>query len=175
MNKLQRDLKVVLSGACCGLFSSSLFLLAARINSYYAYLRWNRTNNYSDYYRGAEDLWWIPIVAWHVVLTIVASLLMHRYLAIERVSSFLRWQAIGLAALIGWAFTIIIGSSLECLARGNTISIEQISHTFNFIVIAQFIATVFAANVLYGSAIQAASSEDIHESSHSPIAGGNAI
>lgn len=174
MNKLQRDLRVGLAGACCGLFSSSLFLLAARIDSYYAYLRWNRANNYSGGYGGVEGLWWVPVVTWHVVLTIVATLLIHRYLASDRVSSFLRWQAIGLAALIGWAFTIIIGFSLECLARGNTISIEHISNSFNFLVIGQFVATVFAANVLYGSAIQAASSEDIRESTHSHTAG-NAI
>jgi hypothetical protein len=165
MNKLQRDLRVALGGACCGLFSSSLFLLAARIDRYYAYVRWNRANDYIGGYYGVDNLWWVPVVAWHVVLTIVASFLMHRYLASDRVSSFLRWQAIGLAALSGWAFTIIIGFGLECLARGNTISIEHLSNSFNYVVIGQFVATVFAANVLYGSAIQAASSEDITHSS----------
>jgi len=173
MNKLRRDLRVVLSGACVGLFSSGLFLLAARIDSYYAYLKWIRASNYSGYY-GVEDLWWFPVVIWHVVLTIVASLLMHRYLAIDRVSLFLRWQAIGLVALVGWGLTVSIGCILECVTRGNTMSIENLLSGVRFDIIAQFIATVFAANVLYGSAIHAASSEEICESSRSPTAG-NAI
>jgi len=173
MNKLRRDLRVVLSGACLGLFSSSLFLLAARIDSYNAYLKWIRASNYSGYY-GVEDLWWFPVVIWHVVLTIVASLLMHRYLAIDRVSLFLRWQAIGLVALVGWGLTVSIGCILECVTRGNTMSIENLLSGVRFDIIAQFIATVFAANVLYGSAIHAASSEEICESSRSPTAG-NAI
>ena len=173
MNKLRRDLRVVLSGACLGLFSSSLFLLAARIDSYYAYLKWIRASNYSGYY-GVEDLWWFPVVIWHVVLTIVASLLMHRYLAIDRVSLFLRWQAIGLVALVGWGLTVSIGCILECVTGGNTMSIENLLSGVRFDIIAQFIATVFAANVLYGSAIHAASSEEICESSRSPTAG-NAI
>jgi len=174
MNKLRRDLRVVLSGACLGLFSSSLFLLAARIDSYYAYLKWIRANNYRGYYGGVEDLWWFPVVIWHVVLTIVASLLMHRYLAIDRVSLFLRWQAIGLVALVGWGLTVSIGCILECVTGGNTMSIENLLSGVRFDIIAQFIATVFAANVLYGSAIHAASSEEICESSRSPTAG-NAI
>jgi hypothetical protein len=156
-----------------GLFSSGLFLLAARIDSYYAYLKWIRASNYSGYY-GVEDLWWFPVVIWHVVLTIVASLLMHRYLAIDRVSLFLRWQAIGLVALVGWGLTVSIGCILECVTRGNTMSIENLLSGVRFDIIAQFIATVFAANVLYGSAIHAASSEEICESSRSPTAG-NAI
>ena len=167
MNKLRRDLKVALAGMCCGLFSASVFLLAERINSYYSYLRWIEVNGYQETYdRGIEDLWWIPVVTWHVVLTITASFLMHRYLASE--SPFLRWQAIGLVALIGWAVSIGIGVSLECLIRGNTIGFDRQVNPAQFRAVAQFVAAVFASNVLFGSAIQAASSEDICEASHSP-------
>ena len=169
MNKLRRDLKVALAGMCCGLFSASVFLLAARIERYYAYLSWYYENGYPENWeRGAEDLWWVPMVTWHVVLTIAASFLMHRYLASNRVLPFLRWQAIGLVALIGWALSISIGFGLGCLIRGNTAAIENLLRSDKLAFIAQFTATIFASNVLYGSAIQAASSEDIHERSPSP-------
>jgi hypothetical protein len=163
MNKPRRDLKVALAGMCCGLFSASVFLLAARIERYYAYLR-----SYHETYQGVEDLWWVPMVTWHVVLTIAASFLMHRYLASNRVLPFLRWQAIGLVALIGWALSISIGLGLGCLIHGSTAAIENLLRSENLAFIAQFTATIFASNVLYGSAIQAASSEDIHERSPSP-------
>lgn len=165
MRKLRRDLKIALAGACCGLFSSSVFLLVARIDSYYGYLRWNREHDYEGTYGGGvENLWWVPVVVWHVVVSLLASLLMHRYLATDRVSPFLRWQAIGLVALIGWGLTIFIAVGMECLIRGNTSPIEQMLAMFKFRYAAQFISMVFASNVLFGSAIQAASSEDIHQS-----------
>jgi len=168
MNKLRRDLKISLAGMCCGLFSFSVFLLAARINSYYAYLRWYEESGYEGTYGGVEDLWWAPIALWHVVLTMAASLLIHRYLAIDGVSPFLRWQAIGLVALIAWGLTIFIGVSLDCLVRGNMMVLERQATPAQFRSIAQFLSTVFAANVLFGSAIQAASAEDVREGSHSP-------
>jgi len=169
MNKLRRDLKVALAGMCCGLFSASVFLLAARIDRYYAYLRWDQEHAYPETWeRGVEDLWWVPMVTWHVVLTIAASFLMHRYLATNRVSPFLRWQAIGLVALIGWALSISIAFGLGCLIHGNTAEVERLLRSAPLAFIAQFTATIFASNVLYGSAIQAATSEDIHERSPSP-------
>ena len=168
MNKLRRDLKVALAGMCCGLFSASVFLLATRVDSYYSYLRWYKASGYEGTYGGPEDLWWVPVVTWHVVLSMLASLLMHRYLATDRVSPFLRWQSIGLVALLGWGLTLFIAVSLESLVRGNTSPIEQMWEMTKFRFVAQFISTVFASNVLYGSAIQAASSEDIHERGPSP-------
>ena len=170
MSKLRRDAKIALAGACCGLFSSSVFLLAARVDSYYHYLRLYRVHGYEGTYAGVEDLWWVPLVTWHVVVSLLASLLMHRYLPTDRVSPFLRWQAIGLVALIAWGLTMFIAVSMECLIRGDTSPIEQMLTMFKFRPVAQFIAMVFASNVLFGSAIQAASSGDIREASHSPTA-----
>lgn len=175
MNKLRRDLKIALAGACCGLFSTSVFLLAVRIDAYYDFLRWTRANGYeSSFDRGIENLWWVPVVIWHVVLSVFASLVIHRYLANDRVSPFLRWQAIGFVALLGWGFSLFLAVGMECLTRGNTDPIDQIAEMLKFRYVAQFLATVFAANVLYGSAIQAASSEEIRAANHSPTAG-NAI
>lgn len=170
MNKLRRDLKISLAGMCCGLFSISVFLLAARIDSYYAYLSWLQETRYAARYDRVEDLWWLPVVTWHVVLTIMASLLMHRYLASDRVSPFLRWQAIGVSALIGWALSIFTVVGLRWVYEGDTTSIRYLLNSFRFGFLAQFVSTVFAANVLFGSAIQAASSEDIREAGQSPTA-----
>jgi hypothetical protein len=169
MKKLRTDARVALAGVCCGLFSSSVFLLAARVDSYYAYLRVRNEIDYAgDYFRGVEDLWWVPVVTWQMVLSMLASLLMHRYLAGNRVSPFLRWQAIGMVALIGWGLTIFTGVGLGCLVRGDTMSMEYLLRSVKFGGVAQFIATVFASNVLFGTAIQAASSEEIRD--HSPTA-----
>ena len=159
MGKLRRDLAVAMAGACSGLFAVSVFLLAARVVSFYEYLGFRETNGYATRYNGVEDLWWMPVVLWHVVLSILASLLINRYLASGRASIFLRWQAIGLVALCGWGLTLFIGTGLECLLRGNSKPIDEVFSLFAFAPVTQFVAAVFASNVLFGSAIQAASTE----------------
>ena len=163
MSKLRTDLRVALAGVCCGLFGVSMFLLADRITSYHAYLRWLLETNHSSYDRGVEDLWWIPLVFVHVVMSIVASLLVHRYFTSDRISSFLRWQAIGLAALGGWGVLVFTVVGAGCLVRGTIGPFEQLWNEVKLIPVAQFIAAVFASNVLFGSAVQAASPQDISE------------
>jgi hypothetical protein len=96
---------------------------------------------------------------WHVVLSVVASLLIHRYLASGRASTFLRWQAIGAVVLVGWGLTVFTVIGMDCLIRGNTEPLEDALRMVKIIPVAQFVAAIFAANVLYGSAIQAASTE----------------
>lgn len=163
MSKVRRDLRVALAGACSGLFSVSLFLLGARVVAYYDYLRFREFSHYATRYDTIEDLWWVPIVVWQVVLASLSALLMHRYLPASRASIFLRWQAIGLVALVGWGLTVFIVVGMECLIRANLNPIEQAYNMFKFADVAQFVAAVFASNVLYGSAIQAAA-ENLNES-----------
>ncbi len=161
MSKLRRDLRLAMAGACSGLFSVSVYLLAARVSTYYDYMRFLEVNGHR--YEGVvEDLWWIPVVAWHVVLSIVASLFIHRYLATGRVSTFLRWQVIGFVVLVGWGFSLFTGVAIDCLVRGATWPAEQALKIFNFIPVAQFVAAVFASNVLYGTAVQAAAAESLN-------------
>ena len=88
---------------------------------------------------------------------------MHRYLTTSRASIFLRWQAIGFVALTGWGLTMFIAVGMECLIRANLNPIEQAYNMFKFADVAQFVAAVFASNVLYGSAIQAATAETVSE------------
>ena len=155
MSKLRRDARLVIAGACSGLFSASVFLLGGRVVTYYDYLIIRE-----EY---VEDLWWVPVVAWHVVLSIAACLLMHRYLPPSRASIFLRWQAIGMVALAGWVLTMATAIGLDCLVRGGTHPIAQALSEFRFITVSQFVASVFASNVLFGSAIRAASMESSSE------------
>lgn len=161
MSKLRRDLRLAIAGACSGLFSVSVFLLAARVTAYYDYLRDSAANTYTNRYQGGvEDLWWIPLVAWHIVLSIVASLVIHRYLARGRV--FLRWQAIGFVVLIGWVLSVASATGVDCLVRGSTWPIEQTFTMFKWVPVAQFVAAVFASNVLYGTAVDAVAAENLN-------------
>ena len=164
MSKLRRDLRLAMAGACSGLFSVSVYLLLARVVSYYAYLTVRGTDE-SSYYR-VEDLWWTPIVVWHVVLSIAVSLFMHRYLPAGRMSPFLRWQAIGGVVLAGWLLTIIVAIAAACLSQGSTWPIQQALSEFKLVPVGQFVAAVFASNVFYGSAIQVAATESLTPRAH---------
>lgn len=159
MNKLRRDLRLVMAGACSGLFSVSVFLLGYRVVAFYDYLASREAEGYHPSYADVENLWWIPVAVWNVVLSIVASLLIHRYVSSSRVSPFLRWQAIGAVVLVAWGLTVFTGIGMDCLIRGNTEPLEQVLRMVKLIGVAQFVSAIFAANVLYGSAIQAASME----------------
>lgn len=157
MGKPWKDVRAAFAGMCCGLFSVSVFLLAARVDSYYEYLRWLEETRYSERYdRGVESLWWVPLALWHAVLSIVASLLMHRYLTSYRVSTFLRWQAIGVVTLLGWVLTGVLALTIDCLMEGDLSSLEYKLSYIHYDRVAKFVAIVFASNVLYGSALQAA-------------------
>src|SRR6185369_9642911 len=161
MSKLRRDLRLAMAGACSGLFSVSVFLLGARVTTYYEYLGFRYISGYETTYDKVDDLWWVPVVMWHVILSIVASLLMHRYLPASRTSTFLRWQAIGFVVLAAWGFTAFLVVGMECLIRGNTTPVEQFYDMFKLVPVAQFIAVIFASNVLYSSAVQIAATEKV--------------
>ena len=167
MSKLRRDLRLAMAGACSGLFSVSVFLVGARVVTYYEYLRLRELDGYETPYRQVEDLWWVPVVVWHVILSIVASLLMHRYLTKSRASIFLRWQAIGSVVLAAWGLTLFLAVGMECLIRGNTTPVHQFFDMFKLVPVTQFVAAVFASNVLYGSAVQVAATESAGEDIHS--------
>lgn len=157
MKKLRRDLTVAMAGACAGLFSTSVFLLADRVQAHYDYLSSIDTTSYH-----VHDLSWVPLVVWHMVLSIVASLAVHRY-ATSRSSTFLRWQAIGVVALVGWGLTAFIAIGVNCLMYGSIGPIERLFTLSDLAPVAQFVAAVFASNVLFGTAIQAALMEETNE------------
>lgn len=158
MNKLREDFRVGILGAAAGLFSISIPLMIARIDAFYAYLAWlDQTTTYNSHDRGVEDLWWIPITTWHLILTVTASLLAHRHLATRLRSPFLLWQVIGVASLIGWGLTVLLVVGMECLMHGNLQSLQQTLHSGEIAEIAKYVSAGFACNVFYGSVMKASS------------------
>jgi hypothetical protein len=158
MSKLRADFRVAMLGAAGGLFSVSVFLLFGRIDTFYTYLE-----AYPGDYRPVENLWWIPVVFWHMLLSLVSSLIGHRYLTLRRSSPFLLWQLIGVFSLLGWVLTFSVFVVLESLSVGNINSVTDLLHTVNLEFIAKYVAAVFACHVMYGSAIQASSREYLCE------------
>src|SRR6185503_1262255 len=129
MSKLREDLRVGILGAAAGLFSISIVLMIARVDSYYAYLSWlHETSNYNPYGRGAESLWWVPVTVWHLILSVTASLLAHRHLTTRLRSPFLLWQVIGTASLLGWVLTAFLIVGMEFLMSGGSMYAPR--HTF---------------------------------------------
>ena len=159
MNKLGRDLKVATLGAAAGLFCFSLFLLFARIDTYYTYLERGSYENYV----GVEDLSWLPFAVWQVVVSSVASLMAHRYMTIHRRSPFLLWQAVGLMGLVAWLATFVVAETVACLMSGNTEPLERTVLRLDAASILKYVSVLFASHVMYGSAMQSASREYVEK------------
>jgi hypothetical protein len=156
VSKLSEDVNIGILGAAAGLFSSSVTLLIARIDTYYA---WLRERNYDTYAR-VDDLWWIPVSVWHIILSVVASLLIHRYLTNRIRSPFLLWQVVGLTSLIGWALTSVLVLGLRCVLLGNLSAVRSLEHfvmSDEALIVAKYVATVFACNVFYAAVMNASS------------------
>ncbi len=163
MSKLREDVRVGMLGAAGGLFSISLFLLVARVDAYYTYLTRLEESGYTAYEGGIEDLWWIPVAFWHVLLSVVASLSVHRYLSTRRRSPFLLWQLTGIIALLAWGLTFSIAAGLDCLMRGSIVPLERAFSLVELGYVAKYVSAVFAGNVMYGSAMQAASRQYVEK------------
>ena len=169
MSKLREDLGIGLLGAAAGLFSSSVILLIARVDTYYAYLSSLQEVTYNAYER-VERLWWIPASVWHIILSVVASLLVHRYLMTHIRSPFLLWQVVGFTSLFGWALTFSLAAGMRCVIEGNLSSLGDLLNSDEVVLIGKYVATVFACNVFYGSVMNASSRQYV-EKFDSEIAG----
>jgi len=156
VNKLSEDLRIGILGAAAGLFSSSITLLIARIDAYYAYLSRIQEDGYINYER-VDRLLWIPISVWHIILLVVASLLVHRYLATRLRSPFLLWQVVGIASLFGWALTAFLIVGMSCVMEGDLSTLEHLLKSDDALLIAKYAATVSTCNVFYASVISASS------------------
>ena len=154
MSQLIEDIRIATLGAAAGLLSSSVTLLIARIDAYY---RWLEAINYDLYDRGVERLWWLPASCWHMLLSIVASLMVHRYLATRIRSPFLLWQVVGITTLFGWGLSLLLVVSLEAVGRGNLNFFMETLSSDEVVLIAKYVSTVFACNVFYGSVMTASS------------------
>jgi len=156
VNKLREDLRIGILGAAAGLFSTGIVLLIARIDAYYAYLSRIQEDGYINYER-VDGLLWIPISVWHIILLVVASLLVHRYLTTRLRSPFLLWQVIGITSLFGWALTAFLIVSMSCVMEGDLSSLEHLLKSDDALLIAKYAATVSTCNVFYASVISASS------------------
>lgn len=159
MRKLIEDLRIGLLGAAAGLFSSSVLLLIDRIDSYYASLAPVENADQFCGNDGFRELWWIPLSFWHVVLSVVASLVVHRYLTKRIRSPFLLWQTVAITILVGWGLTVVFAVSMECVMRA---SLGPLEHLVSLAArdgakLAKYLSIVFACNVFYGSVINASS------------------
>ena len=165
MSNLRDDLRVGILGAAAGLFSIGIVLLIARIDSYYAYLSCLEETKYGMYDKRVEDLLWLPEAFWHLLLSIVASLMVHRYLTSLQRSPFLLWQVIGITSLLGWALTFFLVLSMQCLMNGNLSSFKYAVTPVEVSYLFKYVATAFACNVFSGSVIQASArkyTEQLH-------------
>ena len=156
MRKLREDFRVAILGATAGLFTISIVLMIARVDAYYAYLSSVDESQFDNYY-GVENLWWVPVAIWHLILSVTASLLAHRHLTTRLRSPFLLWQVIGMASLLGWGLTVLLVAGMEGLMSGNFYAAR---HTFNsgdIVYITKYLSVGFACNVFYGSVMKASS------------------
>jgi hypothetical protein len=156
VNKLREDLRIGILGAAAGLFSTGIVLLIARIDAYYAFLSRIQEDGYINYER-VDGLLWIPISVWHIILLVVASLLVHRYLTTRLRSPFLLWQVIGITSLFGWVLTAFLIVSMSCVMEGDLSSLEHLLKSDDALLIAKYAATVSTCNVFYASVISASS------------------
>lgn len=163
MSKLLEDLRAGVLGGAAGVFSIGVILLIARVDSYYDYLSSFETTSFGRYGQGVENLWWIPFSVWHVVLSVAASLLVHRYLTMRAKSPFLLWQLIGAASLLGWGLTFLAGFIIDGVMQGNLHSVERTMNSVEAGYLAKYLSAAFACNVFYGSVIAASSRHYIEQ------------
>lgn len=160
MNKLSEDLRIGILGAAAGLFSTSITLLIARIDAYHTHLSRIGEETYSVY-EAVDRLEWVPISVWHIILSVVASLLVHRYLSTRVKAPFLLWQVVGISSLFGWALTAFLVVSIGCVMEGDLNCLEHfLGHLMkpdDTLRIAKYAATVSTCNVFYASVISASS------------------
>ena len=163
MNNLKEDIRAVFLGATGGLFSFSVFLLVARVDTYYVYLSCVDENDYADFCRDVERLHWMPFCFWHLVLSVVASLMVHRYLPALRNSPFLLWQTVGITTLLGWLLSFCIAVGLDCLMSGDMDPLKRALAPGKYGDLAKYVSVALACNVLFGSAMLASSPRCVAE------------
>ena len=163
MTNLRDDLRAAFLGATGGLFSFSVFLLVARVDTYYKFLSCLDENNSGDFCRNVENLRWMPFCFWHLVLSVVASLMVHRYLPALRNTPFFLWQTVGITTLLGWLLSFCIVVGLECLMSGNLDRLERALTSAPYADLAKYLAVGLACNVLFGTAMLASSTRYVVE------------
>ena len=162
MTKLRADFRTGMLGAFAGLFTFSVFLLADRVVVYHELM--TRLTEWEGCYGAAvENLWWMPVSLWHVLMFVLSSFVAHRYFARRVASTFLLWQLIGLAAFCAWGLTFSTVIAIDALMYPGKPFFARLMDIADVPYVAKFIATVAASNVLYASFIQSAARQYAEE------------
>jgi hypothetical protein len=154
----------MLLGAVNGLISSVVLVLIERVASYDAEVR-ERAATAVLASKGhlvcgthPNPMWWVLPSLWHIVLFIVASILVHRFLAKRDQSVFMLWQVVSCVVLAEWLITVTVGASIDYLSGFRSLASQlswAIEQAFSPRVLT-FIALVFAVNVVFGTIMQMA-------------------
>lgn len=156
MSKLRTDLRIAALGAFAGLFTISFFLLVDRVDMHYNYRACVETESYLTCAHSVQNLWWLPLVFWHVLLFVVSAFVVHRYFADFSDSPFLLVQLVGIGAFCGWALSVASFCTLDALTRASDFNIWILLHRSNQLFAAKFFASVFAANTACASLLHSA-------------------
>ena len=156
MSRLRADFRTAMLGAFAGLFTFSVFLLVDRVEVYYEYRAHLNTEDYAHYAHWVQDLRWMPFAFWHVLMFVLSTFITHRYFADLRDSPFLLWQLVGIGALCAWGLSALSIITLDALMHGRARDLETLARDIDFLYVAKFFASVFAANVACASFLHSA-------------------
>lgn len=150
--KFRTNWRTVVLGLAAGLFSSALCLLAFRIDEYPRELREAQARAAMPFHIGCgtrrDPNWWIDLSGIHIILYVVATLVVYRFLSKRETSVFMLWQYIGVSVIAGW-FLLLIVEMLPRFLGGLPFHIVSPMSPAG----GKVAAVAFAANVIYGTAI----------------------
>lgn len=156
--------RTILLGAVNGFISSVVLVLIERVASYDAEVHERAatavlaSKGYITCGYHRNPMWWVLPSLWHIVLFIVASVLVHRFLAKRDRSVFILWQVVSCVVLAEWLMTVTVGATIDYLSGFRSL-VSQLSwaleQAFSHRILT-FIALVFAVNVVYGTIMQIA-------------------
>jgi hypothetical protein len=90
---------------------------------------------------------------WFIVFFTVASVLGHRYLLRLKKQAVLFWEAIGLAAIIGWNVVVLTVFWISAQLTGQTSSLELVTAPGNPLFGPISIGVVIITNFIYGTVV----------------------
>lgn len=172
MSKLRADFRTAMLGAFAGLFTFSVFLLVDRVEVYYKYLARLDMETYHNYADDVQNLWWVPVGFWHVLMFVLAAFVVHRYFADLSDSPFLLWQLVGIGALCAWGLTIASAFALDTVMTGHAISFDRLTDGPGLLYPVKFVAAVFASNAVCASFLHSAARQYAQESVRQAAGGG---
>lgn len=158
-----------LLGAINGLFSCAILAIIERITIRHAELQdqIDMQSGPVGYILKRQPFWDVTNCLWHVILFIVASLLLHRYLSSRIKSVLMLWVCVGAAAIAGWALTflsvtILMGFMVDGFSPLEKI-LESMIYSSSQRSAFKFVSIVMAINVIYGTVVQVAAKHYFQE------------